>query len=107
MRQHAIVGNTDSCASNFEPFAIWRTLTCDLRLLICLLFALFFGICSPADAQQRGNIPRLGILMTAPAAASTDRMQAFREGLRDLGYVEGKTVVIEWRSAEGHPERGR
>jgi len=57
-----------------------------------------------AAAQQAGKMPRIGFL-SLNLAASPHLPEAFRQGLRDLGYVEGGNVVIEYRSAEGKPER--
>ncbi len=58
-----------------------------------------------AEAQQPTKIPRIGYLGGASPAAISARVEAFRQGLRELGYIEGKNIVIEWRSAEGKPER--
>jgi putative ABC transport system substrate-binding protein len=55
-------------------------------------------------AQQAGKVPRIGYLALNPAA-NPHLHEAFRQGLRDLGYVEGRNVVIEYRDAEGKPER--
>ncbi len=62
---------------------------------------------SVADAQQQKTVPRIGVLSTATqsSAPMTVRLDAFRQGLRDLGYVEGETVAFEYRSAEGNPGR--
>ncbi len=57
-----------------------------------------------AEAQQTAKVPRIGYVGT-DLAASPQLVEAFRQGLRDLGYVEGKTIVIEYRSAEGRLER--
>src|SRR5882762_5023036 len=57
-----------------------------------------------AEAQQAGKIDLIGYLTPSPAAANP-LSEAFRQGLRDLGYVEGRNVVIEYRSAEGKLER--
>src|SRR5262249_35105002 len=58
-----------------------------------------------ADAQQPAKIPHIGFLLDAPVSAMAARIEGFRQGLRDLGYVEGKNIVIEWRSAEGNLDR--
>ena len=57
-----------------------------------------------AQAQQAAKIARIGYLATN-TAANPYLHEAFRQGLRDLGYVEGRDLVIEWRSAEGKLER--
>ena len=77
-----------------------------LRLLISVFCALLFVPCFPAHAQQPAKIPRIGYL--APLiSANQSSVDAFRQGLRELGYEEGKNIVIEWRSWEGRPERQR
>ena len=65
------------------------------------LCSLLFALCSPVDAQQPTKIPRIGYLSTVSPAANATRIEALRQGLRELGYVEGKNIVIEWRYAEG------
>jgi len=56
------------------------------------------------EAQQPGKAPRIGYLLAA-GYPETPRRDAFRQGLRDLGYEEGKNIVIEWRAAEGKLDR--
>src|SRR5678815_4843555 len=56
------------------------------------------------EAQQPKNMPFIGFLGANPSG-STDRAEAFRQGLRELGYIEGKNIMIAWRYAEGKPER--
>ena len=56
------------------------------------------------DGQTGGKVYRIGYLATDLAAASSTT-EAFRRGLRDLGYVEGRDIVIEYRDAEGKSER--
>jgi putative ABC transport system substrate-binding protein len=58
-----------------------------------------------AQAQQPTKIPRIGYLTGPPLSASVGVRDAFRQGLRELGYVEGKNIVIEWRSWEGKRDR--
>src|SRR5947209_2608287 len=70
-----------------------------------LVAALVFALGAMAQAQQAAKVPRVGFLGTASPSSVSDRVEAFRQGLRELGYVEGKNIVIEWRSAEGKPDR--
>jgi putative ABC transport system substrate-binding protein len=58
-----------------------------------------------ADAQQPTKVPRIGYLTASSLSAQSDRIEALRQGLRELGYVEGKNIVIEWRSGEGKIDR--
>ncbi len=58
-----------------------------------------------AHAQQTGKVHRIGFLGNSTAALEANLVASFREGLRDLGYVEGRNVVIEYRWAEGNYER--
>ena len=55
-------------------------------------------------AQQRGKVWRVGVLNTSTSMNAT-QLEAFRKGLRELGYVEGENLVLEYRSADGRPER--
>jgi putative ABC transport system substrate-binding protein len=58
-----------------------------------------------ARAQQVGKVYRIGILEAIPAAQNSANLLALRKGLRDLGYVEGRNLIIEYRSADGRAER--
>jgi putative ABC transport system substrate-binding protein len=60
-----------------------------------------------ARAQQSAKIPRIGVLLPGPPTTFSVRTAAFRQGLQELGYVEGKTVVIDWRAAEERVEQLR
>ncbi len=60
---------------------------------------------SPAYAQQPTRIPRIGFLCTTPLAAYATRIEAFRQGLHDFGFIEGKNILIEYRSAEGKSDQ--
>jgi putative tryptophan/tyrosine transport system substrate-binding protein len=70
-------------------------------LLVTLALA-FFNL---AEAQKPKKIPRIGFLAGVSPSAVSARIEAFRQGLRELGYVEGKNIVIEWRSSEGKADR--
>jgi putative ABC transport system substrate-binding protein len=63
--------------------------------------------CAPrqASGQSRESMPRVGMLTPAPSATAKPAWDAFREAMKELGYVEGKSVVYEYRSAEGQLER--
>jgi len=66
------------------------------------------GLLSPPlalEAQPAGKVYRIGMLERTSPAINAANLDAFRQGLRDLGYVEGKNFVIEYRSADGRDER--
>jgi putative tryptophan/tyrosine transport system substrate-binding protein len=56
------------------------------------------------EAQQAGRLPRIGVLLPGNAGVGTE---SFSQGFRELGYIEGRTAVIEWRWWEGNTERLR
>ena len=68
-----------------------------------ILAFVIFGV--TVEAQQPTKVPRIGFLIATATSVNTARNEAFRQGLRELGYVDGKNIVIEWRSAEGKSER--
>ena len=70
------------------------------------LCAVLIAFCAVIEAQQTAKIPRVGYL-TAGGDANTPgpEVETFRQGLRDLGYIEGKNVLIEYRGAEGKQDR--
>ena len=74
-----------------------------LRLSIIAVMLLVLG--AVAEAQQPIKIPRIGYLSSNSVAAMSIRTEGFRQGLRELGYEEGKNIVIEWRYAEGKLDR--
>jgi putative ABC transport system substrate-binding protein len=73
-----------------------------LRLLVVLIV---FALCIPAEAQQAKNLHRIGFLSGPSLSSIKPRMEAFRQSLRDLNYIEGQNISIEWRSADGVDER--
>src|SRR5258708_32091016 len=58
-----------------------------------------------ARAQQSHGVPRVGVLLLGTPTSFAPRTQAFVEGLRDLGYIEGKTVAIEWKWGQDRVDR--
>ena len=75
------------------------------RIFALAVSALLLSLSIPTEAQQPTKIPRIGYLTAASLSATPARIEAFRQGLRELGYVEGKNIVIEWRYAEGKLDR--
>jgi putative ABC transport system substrate-binding protein len=72
-----------------------------------VMCALLFALCVPAGAQQPEKIRRIGYLTNTPLSEDPASRDAFRGGLRELGYIEGKDIVIEWRSGERSRDRQR
>ena len=69
------------------------------------LWAILFALSFRVSAQQPTKIPRIGFLVASTADAQLNRTDAFRRGLRELGYVEGQNVIIEYRYADGNSHR--
>src|SRR6266481_4786080 len=70
-----------------------------------LIAVVFLAVAAIAEAQQPGKVPRLGYLSSADAATDSARAEGIRLALRELGYIEGQNIAIEYRYAEGRPER--
>jgi putative tryptophan/tyrosine transport system substrate-binding protein len=75
------------------------------KITVLTLFAMLFALSYSASAQQPAKIHRIGYLSGGFPSANALRTDAFRQGLRELGYVEGKNIVIEYRYPEGKPDR--
>jgi ABC-type uncharacterized transport system substrate-binding protein len=77
------------------------------KMLIWLLAIFLLSTVHPAQAQQPAKVPRIGLLI--PGSASdpqiAPRVESFRQGLQDLGYIEGNNIIIEYRYADGRSER--
>jgi ABC-type uncharacterized transport system substrate-binding protein len=67
-----------------------------------LVVFILLMLCSSATAQQPKRVPRIGFLFIGNKAQP--HLESFRQGLRELGYVEGKNIVVDYRFAEGKPE---
>jgi ABC-type uncharacterized transport system substrate-binding protein len=72
------------------------------KIVVLTLSAVLFMLCLPVQAQQPTKVPRIGYLSLTGSAIS---IAAFRQGLRALGYIEGKNILIEYRNAGGKSER--
>jgi len=78
----------------------------DRRAFIGTLAGSLIAAPLAAEAQPAKRIPRIGVLLPAePASPTEPNASAFRQGLRDLGYVEGQTIALEYRYAHGRTER--
>jgi putative ABC transport system substrate-binding protein len=75
------------------------------KILVWMLVTFFVANVSVAQAQQTGKIPRIGWLTGVSLSSAAARTEAFRQGLRELGYVEGKNIIIEYRYADGEYDR--
>jgi len=71
--------------------------------ILVAMMSLALGV--SAEAQQTKKVPRVGFLIASSASSQESRLEAFRQGLRQLGYIEGQNIVIELRSGEGKAER--
>jgi putative ABC transport system substrate-binding protein len=69
------------------------------------LCATLFALSINVEAQQPKKVPQIGFLAATSASTISARVEAFREGLRELGHVEGKNILIEYRHAEGKLDR--
>jgi putative ABC transport system substrate-binding protein len=75
------------------------------KITIVALCALLLALSLPAEAQQPKKVPRIGYLSVSDAAYESAGDERFRVALRELGYIEGKNITIEYRYSEGKPER--
>src|ERR1700745_1529563 len=72
------------------------------KMVALALCVLLLAVSPSAEAQQPKKIPRIGFLT---GGGNPFSFEAFRQGLRSLGYIEGKNILLEYRSAEGNEER--
>src|SRR5262249_9506799 len=90
-----------SAEDRLEETIMWYSaIGCIVTLILSLLTTPH-----AADAQPPAQVPRIGFLRPDSPSTAPSRLAAFREGLRELGYVEGQNIAIEYRWAEGRFER--
>jgi putative tryptophan/tyrosine transport system substrate-binding protein len=75
------------------------------KTFVWLLTTVLLSTALPAEAQQTEKVSRIGFLGNSTAALEANLIGPFRDGLRELGYVEGRNIFIEYRWAEGKYER--
>jgi putative ABC transport system substrate-binding protein len=75
-----------------------------IKTVVALLVGLALTLVRLAEAQQPKGVPRIGFLRTTSSATFQSRIDAFRQGLRDLGYVEGQNIIVEYRYTEGRQD---
>ena len=73
--------------------------------IVLLLIGFVLAISHLAEAQPTKKMPRIGFLVAGPASAVSGRVNAFRQGLRDIGYSEGGNIIVEYRYGDGKVER--
>jgi putative ABC transport system substrate-binding protein len=85
---------------------LWRAVSNHRKLAGIVALVVTLALCGAvATAQQAAKVPRIGFLSSTSASTGAHNFEAFREGLRELGYVDGKNITIEYRWAEGKLER--
>jgi putative ABC transport system substrate-binding protein len=77
------------------------------QIVVPLVCAVLLVHCFAASAQQTPKVPRIGFLTSSALSSDPPRIDAFRQALRQLGYVEGKNILIEWRYAGGNRDQER
>ena len=75
------------------------------KILSAVLTILFLAAVYPAQAQQPKKVPRIGYLSSSDPATESTRSEAIRLALRELGYIEGQNIAIEYRYTEGKRDR--
>src|SRR2546428_13418033 len=76
------------------------------KIPVVTLCAGLLALSVPAEAQQQAKkLHRIGILLVGSSSFYSARIDVFRQGLKELGYIEGKNIAIEYRYAEGKADR--
>ena len=75
------------------------------KLTVLTLWVILYAFCFFVEAQQPGKVSRVGYLSSTGTITSDTSFAALREGLRDLGHIDGKNILFEYRGAAGKSER--
>ena len=75
------------------------------QIAVLALCAVLFALGFAAEAQQSKKVPRIGMVLSGSLGSDTSGNDAFKQGLQELGHVEGQNIVIEYRYAEGKLDR--
>jgi hypothetical protein len=87
-------------------FRFWIEEIMNKKVISVALCALLYALCFYVEAQQPAKIPRIGYVSgTGDLSNPGPYVEAFRQGLRDLGHVDEKNIVIEYRGAQGKLDR--
>jgi putative ABC transport system substrate-binding protein len=73
------------------------------KIFVLALSAVLFALCLPTEAQQKGKVPRIGILFIG--GRNQPHLEAFKQGLRERGYMEGENITFDYRYADGKEDR--
>lgn len=98
----SVQGKRRPTGSREAVTTVWLSSLWSIIILVC---GLLWAPLTAVEAQQPPKVPRIGFLSAASPSSVSARYEAFRQGLRELGYVEGKNIVIESRYAEGRVDR--
>ena len=89
---------------SLSDFGFWIRRSKRKKVFCFSLPAVIFALCSFTEAQPK-KVSRIGYVAGASRSTISTRIEAFRQGMRELGYVEDKNIVIEWRFGEGKQDR--
>src|SRR4029453_15917954 len=92
-------------SSDQKQPAAQRDITMVKTIIGLALGSILLALGLPAQAQQPTKVARIGYLSPGDPVSRIYRIEAFRQGLKELGYIEGKNIIIEYRFAEARSER--
>src|SRR3989337_2295891 len=93
------------CDPNLVRWQKTGAKTMNSKSLFWLLASVFLTTSPLAGAQQAAKAPKIGVLVPASASGWSSRIKALQQGLRQLGYIDGQNIVIEYRYTDGKADR--